>query len=117
MAEWIDQLETVQDAGVTPLSVATTWAHVHLLATVLMSELGADAYIGLWDGSTDWEGAEVTSALETFETLMAFTNTDRDGLDWPEATQMAIDGSAASHDRGDRAVDALGVQEAGVSQF
>src|SRR5690606_32424914 len=108
MDEWIDQLETVQDAGVTPLSVATTWTQVHLLETVLMSELGADAYIGLWDGSTDWEGAEVTSALETCETLMAFTNTDRDGLDWPEATQMVIDGSAAYNVMGDWAVAEIG---------
>lgn len=117
MDEWIDQLETVQDAGVTPLSVATTWTQVHLLETVLMSELGADAYIGLWDGSTDWEGAEVTSALETFETLMAFTNTDRDGLDWPEATQMVIDGSAAYNVMGDWAVAAFEEQEAEYVHF
>lgn len=117
MEEWIGQLETVQGAGVTPLSVATTWTQVHLLETVLMSELGADAYIGLWDGSTDWEGDEVTSALETFETLMGFTNTDRDGLDWPEATQMVIDGSAAYNVMGDWAVAAFEEQDAEYVQF
>src|SRR5690606_42063985 len=104
----IVQVEAVQLAGVAPLSVGTTWTQVHLLEAVLMSELGADASIGLWDGSTDWEGAEVTSALETFETLMAFTNTDRDGLDWPEATQMVIDGSAAYNVMGDWAVAEIG---------
>ncbi len=117
MDEWIEQLETVEAAGVTPLSVATTWTQVNLLETVLMAELGADAYIGLWDGSTDWESAEMTSALETFETLMGFTNTDRDGLDWPEATQMVIDGSAAYNVMGDWAVAAFEEQDAEYVQF
>jgi len=117
MDEWISQLETIEAAGITPLSVATTWTQVNLLETVLMAELGADAYIGLWDGSTDWEGAEMTAALETFDTLMGFTNTDRDGLDWPEATQMVIDGTAAYNVMGDWAVAAFEEQDAEYVQF
>ncbi|WP_419707151.1 ABC transporter substrate-binding protein [Promicromonospora sp. NFX87] len=108
---WITDLETLDAAGVTPLSVGTTWTQVHLLETVLLASLGADAYSGLWDGSTDWEGAEVTAALENFETLMGFTNDDRDGLDWPEATQMVIDGGAAFNVMGDWAVAAFEEQD------
>ena len=108
---WIADLEKLEAAGVTPLSVGTTWTQVHLLETVLLASLGAEAYNGLWDGSTDWEGAEVTSALENFETLMGFTNDDRDGLDWPEATQMVIDGSAAFNVMGDWAVAAFEEQD------
>ncbi len=108
---WIADLETLSAAGVTPLSVGTTWTQVHLLETVLLASLGADAYSGLWDGSTDWEGAEVTAALENFETLMGFTNDDRDGLDWPEATQMVIDGGAAFNVMGDWAVAAFEEQD------
>lgn len=105
---WIEDLQTLQDSGVsTPLSVAAPWTQVHLLETVLMADLSADAYVGLWDGSTDWNGAEVTAALEHFETLMSFTNTDRDGLDWPDATQMVIDGSAGYNVMGDWAVAAF----------
>src|SRR6478609_8876359 len=104
---WMADLDTLKAAGVTPLSVATTWTQVHLLETVLLADLGADGYTGLWDGSTDWEGAEVTAALEDFEKLMSYTNTDRDGLDWPEATQMVIDGNAAFNVMGDWAVAAF----------
>ena len=32
------------------------------------------AYNGLWDGTTDWEGAEVSDALADFEKLMSYTN-------------------------------------------
>lgn len=108
---WIADLEKLDKAGVTPLSVATTWTQVHLLETVLLASMGAEAYSGLWDGTTDWEGAEVTAALENFETLMGFTNSDRDGLDWPEATQMVIDGGAAFNVMGDWAVAAFEEQD------
>jgi glucose/mannose transport system substrate-binding protein len=108
---WIADLEKLDAAGVTPLSVGTTWTQVHLLETVLLASLGAEAYNGLWDGSTDWEGTEVTAALENFETLMGFTNDDRDGLDWPEATQMVIDGGAAFNVMGDWAVAAFEEQD------
>jgi glucose/mannose transport system substrate-binding protein len=108
---WIADLEKVKASGKTPLSVATTWTQVNLLETVLMADLGADAYNGLWDGKTDWEGPEVTAALEDFQTLMSYTNADRDGLDWPEATQMVIDGNAAYNVMGDWAVAAFEEQD------
>src|SRR5690606_13466615 len=90
--DWFTALDAVQAAGKTPLSIATTWTQVHLLENVLLAGLGAEAYSGLWDGTTDWAGVEVTGALEAFEKLMSYTNTDRDGLDWPDATQQVIDG-------------------------
>jgi len=87
--------------NVTPLSVGTTWTQVHLLETVLIAELGPDAYNGLWDGTTDPEGADVTKALTTFEKLMTYTNADRDSIDWEPATQMVLDGEAAFNIMGD----------------
>lgn len=109
--DWFTALDAVKAAGKTPLSIATTWTQVHLLENVLLAELGDAAYSGLWDGTTDWAGAEVTGALEAFEKLMSYTNTDRDGLDWPDATQQVIDGQAAFNVMGDWAVAAF--EEAG----
>jgi glucose/mannose transport system substrate-binding protein len=108
---WFPALDAVKAKGKTALSVATTWTQVNLLETVLISDLGDDAYIGLWDGSTDWEGADVTKALEDFQKLMSYTNKDRDGLDWPEATQMVIDGKAGFNVMGDWAVAAFEEQK------
>ncbi len=112
--EWFEALDKVQDAGFTALSVATTWTQVHLLETILLAELGPEAYNGLWDGSTDWASAEVTAALEAFEKAMSYTNTDRDGLDWPDATQQVMDGQAAFNVMGDWAVAAF--EEAGKAE-
>jgi len=109
--DWFAALDAVQATGKTALSVGQTWTQVNLLETVLMADLGAEAYNGLWDGTTDWESPEVTAALEDFEKLMSYTNTDRDGLDWPEATQMVIDGTAAYNVMGDWAVAAFEEQD------
>lgn len=109
--EWIVALRAVDASGRTPLSLATTWTQVHLLETVLLAELGPDAYSGLWDGTTDWAGPEVRAALEDFGTLLALSNDDRESLDWPDATQRVIDGQAAFNVMGDWAVAAF--EEAG----
>lgn len=110
--DWFVALDAVKEkTGRTPLSVATTWTQVNLLETILLSDLGADGYSGLWDGSTDWSGDDVTKALSDFEKLMSYTNEDRDGLDWPDATQQVIDGNAAFNVMGDWAVAAF--EEAG----
>ncbi|MFC7876960.1 ABC transporter substrate-binding protein [Isoptericola sp. NPDC057391] len=98
---WMADLDKLKAAGVTPLAVAQAWTQVHLLETVLLADLGVEGYSGLWDGSTDWSGPEVTAALEDFEKLMGYTNTDRDGLDWPESQQLVIDGKAAFTVMGD----------------
>lgn len=108
---WLADLEKAKAAGVTALSLAAPWTQVNLLEAVLMSHLGADAYNGLFDGSTDWAGAEVTTAIAAFEKLVSYTNSDRDSLDWPEATALVIDEKAAYNVMGDWAVAAF--QEAG----
>ena len=111
MATWIDDLQTLQDAGMeAPLSVATEWTQLHLFETVLLSELGPEAYIGLWDGTTDWASAEVTAALETYATLLSFTNGNRDSLDWPDALAMVTDGTSAYNVMGDWAAGSLDAQ-------
>lgn len=99
--EFIGALESVQAIGKIGLSVGTTWTQVHLLENVLLGELGGDTYKGLWDGTGDWNSAEVTAALEKFDTIMGYTNTDRDGIDNNEATNLVVNGDAAFNIMGD----------------
>jgi glucose/mannose transport system substrate-binding protein len=99
---WIDDMNTLKDNGVdAPLAVATDWTQVQLLETVLISDLGPEAYSGLWTGETDWSSSEVTAALEDYKTLMSFTNGDRAGLDWPDAAKYVTDGRSAYTVMGD----------------
>jgi glucose/mannose transport system substrate-binding protein len=99
---WIEDMETLKGNGIeAPLAVATDWTQVHLFETILISELGPEGYIGLWNGDTDWSSAEVTQALESYETVLSYTNTDRSGLDWPDAAKYVTDGDSAYTVMGD----------------
>ena len=111
MDAWIADLEKIKAAGKIPLSIATDWTQVNLLETVLLADLGVDGYNGLWDCSTDWSADEVTGALEDYQTLLGLTNEDRQSLDWPDATQLVIDGDAAFNVMGDWAVAAFEGQD------
>ncbi len=99
--EWIAAMETLQAAGVTPLALGEQWTQMHLLETVLLGSLGANAYDGLWDGSTNWSGADVTAALENFVTILSYTNTDAASLSWQDASQLVVNGNAAFNVMGD----------------
>jgi glucose/mannose transport system substrate-binding protein len=105
---WIADMEKVRKSGVeAPLGVGTDWTQVHLLETVLISALGPDGYTGLWNGETDWSSSEVTAALEDYKTILSYSNTDRSGLDWPDALKYVTDGKAAYTVMGDWAAGSL----------
>ncbi|RIJ70564.1 extracellular solute-binding protein [Nakamurella silvestris] len=106
MEAWIADLAKIKASGVdTPLTVGGTWTQVQLLENVLLADLGADKYTGLFDGSTDWAGTDVTAAVADFATLLTFTDTDAaDGDDWPASIDAVADGTAAYNVMGDWAV-------------
>ncbi|UCC54434.1 MAG: carbohydrate ABC transporter substrate-binding protein, partial [Anaerolineaceae bacterium] len=100
--EFIAALETLQAAGeVVPLSLGEQWTALHLFETILLSSLGPDAYSALWDGSNDWSGDDVTKALEDFQTVLSYTNSDASALSWQDAGQLVVDGDAAFNIMGD----------------
>ncbi|HET8590587.1 MAG TPA: extracellular solute-binding protein [Nakamurella sp.] len=102
---WISDMDKIKASGVsTPLTIGGTWTQVELLETVLISDLGADGYNGLFDGKTKWDDAKVTTALNDYKTLLTYANTAADGDDWPGAIDAVIDGKAAYNVMGDWAV-------------
>jgi len=101
MDEWFAAMDTLQAAGVTPLALGEQWTQMHLMETVLLGSLGADAYNGLWDGSTDWGSAEVTAALDNFQKALTYTNSDAASLTWQDASQLVVNGDAAFNVMGD----------------
>ena len=101
LAEWFEAMDVLQAAGITPLALGEQWTVMHLMETVLLASLGADAYNGLWDGSTDWGSAEVTQALNDFVKVLSYTNTDSASLSWQDAAQLVVNGNAAFNVMGD----------------
>ncbi|HLF74046.1 MAG TPA: substrate-binding domain-containing protein [Anaerolineales bacterium] len=99
--EWFTAMDTLQAAGVTPLALGEQWTKMHLLETVLLGTLGAEAYNGLWDGSTDWGSAEVKTGLENYAKALTYANTDSASLTWQDASQLVVNGDAAFNVMGD----------------
>ncbi|MDO5726632.1 MAG: extracellular solute-binding protein [Bowdeniella nasicola] len=104
---WIADMEKVKEAGKTPITIGMAWTQLQLLETVLMADLGADAYNGLFDGSTDWAGPEVTKALEHYEAIKELADTSSLTEDWEPAISPVIEGNAAYNVMGDWAVAAF----------
>jgi len=99
--EWITAMDTLKAAGITPLAMGEQWTAMHLMETVLLGSLGAEKYNGLWDGTTDWNSAEVKTALENFAKVLSYTNTDAASLSWQDAAQLVVNGQAAFNVMGD----------------
>lgn len=105
MKAWIADLGKVKAQGVaTPLSIGGTWTQLQLFETVLISDLGAQKYNGLFTGATKWDDEGVKTAVADFKTLLSYANTASPGDDWTPATDMVIDGKAAYNVMGDWAV-------------
>lgn len=78
---------------ITPLAIGSkAWTHQHLFETVLLGVLGPGKYHGLWNGTTPWTGANVTTAIETFNELLNNTTADflKAGRDWDTATGLLL---------------------------
>jgi len=101
--EFFAAADTLQTAGVTPLALGDNgiWAATHLFESVLLGSMGPGAYRGLWTGETDWNGAEVKAALETYARMMDYVNEDHAALSWDQAAQLVADGDAAMTIMGD----------------
>ena len=100
--EWFAAMDTLQEAGMdAPLALGEQWTVMHLMETVLLGTMGPDAYNGLWYGGTEWDDPAVTEALENFEKVMSYTNSDASALTWQDASQLVINGDAAFNVMGD----------------
>lgn len=105
--DWIADMEKVQEAGFIPITVGMAWTQLQLMESVLIADLGPEAYNGLWDCTTDWESPEVTHALEQFATIMDLADTSLLSEDWEPAISPVIEGNAAYNVMGDWAVAAF----------
>jgi len=102
MDAWIADLTKLKKSGVdTPLALGTEWTQMQLLENVLIADLGAEGYTGLWDGTTPWDGAGVATAVDHYGQLLDFVNSDYVGLDWDAAMQLVLDGNSGYNVMGD----------------
>lgn len=99
--EFLAQAATLEAAGKTPLTIGPLWTQQHLLENVLLGELGADAYAGLWNEDTDWESQPVIDALDMYTQVLEHSNIGSAAADWQPAIDPIVDGDAAYNVMGD----------------
>lgn len=92
---WIADLRALREEGVAvPLALGTEWTQLQLFETVLLADLGALGYSGLWTGETPWDDPGVAAAVDHYDELLDYVNADFAGLDWDTATQIVVTGNA-----------------------
>jgi glucose/mannose transport system substrate-binding protein len=102
IAQFVADLDTLKSKGVkTPLAVGKDWTQEMLFEAVLISDLGAAHFTGLWNGTTDWKSSAVTHAINDYKNLLSYTNANRDSYDWTDAEGLIISGKAAFQLMGD----------------
>jgi len=102
LEEFFAALDKVKAKGIAaPLAIGKDWTQLMLFESVLITDLGPEKFTGLWNGTTDWNDPLVTKAINDFKTLLTYTNTDRDALDWTDAEKLVMDGKAAYQLMGD----------------
>ncbi|TYB52228.1 extracellular solute-binding protein [Nonomuraea sp. PA05] len=97
--EFLAALEKVKAKGKIPLSIGSEWTATHLMESVLLGTLGADAYNALFKPGADWNSAQVTAALTNFAKIMEYAGDPQD--DWQPAAKQVADGQAAFNVMGD----------------
>ena len=121
LAGFIADLDKVKAKGIkAPLAIGKDWTQLMLFESVMITNLGAEKFTGLWNGSTDWNDAGVTKSINDFKQLLGYTNTDRDALDWTDAEKLVMDGKAAFQLMGDweaADLDAKGFKDYGWYTF
>ncbi len=95
--------DALQAAGIQPYVIGTNggWEAPHVFEDVLAGTLGPDAYLGLWNGTTDWTGPEVAQALENFKMMLSYANADNPALSWDGAGEYLIAGKGGMMIMGD----------------
>ena len=102
LTEFLADLDKLKAKGIkAPLAVGKDWTQLMLFESVLITDLGAEKFTGLWKGTTPWTDPLVTKGINDFKTLLTYTNTDRDALDWTDAEKLVMDGKAGYQLMGD----------------
>ncbi len=99
--EFLVQAAAIKAKGKTAISIGPAWTQKHLLENVLLGELGVDKYTGLWNGKTDWTGADVTAALQKYTKIISYSDIASAGADWQPAMDRVIEGAAVYNVMGD----------------
>jgi glucose/mannose transport system substrate-binding protein len=102
--EFIAAAPKIKEAGFIPFAIGgQNWQHSGAFNVVLLSQLGKDDYLRLYEGK-DAEfarGPEVKKALETWREMNTYTDEGSPNRNWNDTTNLVITDKAALQIMGD----------------
>ncbi|MEY9962185.1 glucose/mannose transport system substrate-binding protein [Streptacidiphilus sp. MAP12-16] len=105
MSQFLSNLHKVKSAGFIPLAVSRDpgqeWQVKHIMETVLVSTLGADAWAALWKKGGDWGSQQVAEGLHMFNEIMSFAPGTGSAVSWDQVSALVGKGQAAYQIMGD----------------
>jgi glucose/mannose transport system substrate-binding protein len=95
--------EQFKEKGIPALAVAENAAGfaAHVFETVLIAELGAEKFKGLFDGSTSWDDPAIATALEKFGKVLEYANPDYLNTSWGDVNDLMVNQKVAMMIMGD----------------
>lgn len=101
--EFMDVLQQLQDAGVTPLAMGDkeAWTATQVFENLLLATLGPDDYRNLWTGDVAFDDERVVEAANHFQTILGYVNEDHASRNWQDAAQLVGEGEAGMTNMGD----------------
>ncbi|GAA0291817.1 glucose/mannose transport system substrate-binding protein [Gracilibacillus halotolerans] len=101
--EFMDVLQQLQDAGVTPLAMGDkeAWTATQIFENLLLATLGPDDYRNLWTGDVAFDDDRIVEAAEYFKTILGYVNEDHASRNWQDAAQLVGEGEAGMTNMGD----------------
>jgi len=102
-AEFIDALNTVQEAGYVALAMGdkNKWPAGQLFEDIMVSEFGAEQYNKLFKGEASFDQDALSRSLDKIYELTNYFNKDHAALTWQDATRLLFDGKAVFNLMGD----------------
>ncbi|MDY0095205.1 MAG: ABC transporter substrate-binding protein [Candidatus Vecturithrix sp.] len=101
--EFFEIAEKLQAAGITPMCMGDSgiWTTAQLFENTLLGVVGPDKYLGLWNGSVSFADPDVIKAMEVYDRMLDYQNSDHSALSWDQAVKKLIEGSCVFNSMGD----------------
>jgi glucose/mannose transport system substrate-binding protein len=101
--EWFTYAETLKGKGIGALAVAGADPNFsgHVFESVLLAKLGPEGYLGLFNGKTAWDSAEVKSAMETLLKAYEYAQEGYTSVAWGDINDVMTSGKGSMMIMGD----------------
>ncbi len=101
--QFVYYLNKAKEMGYVGLALGdkNKWTSLHLFESLMLAELGPEAYNGLWKGETSFNNTGIKRALEIMKEMLKYINSDHAAMTWQDAVRLVYEGKAFATVMGD----------------